>query len=347
MSFARHILFPALRLLVWAVIAAALVKLAFFNGAGGLTADPGVPVEPGGVFTDPVVTVGTGTVTNTVTVDATVTADPAVEARATMEGTVGYLAVAAGDRVEVGAPLLEIRQEVPREPLEITDAEGNVTVVEQAPRVRRSTVTAPVAGTVTLKVLLDQQVSIGEAVAAVAPGTFSVAGPLSAEEQYRLLDAPSEATIEVRGGPAPFTCTGLSTGTEVSPASPASPDPFADPFAEQTPGSGTVQVSCAVPAGVTVFAGLAGTMTITAGEATDVLLVPVTAVQGLFATGNVWTVGDGEPVKKAVGLGMTDGQMVQVTEGLAEGEEILEFIPVGDPPAGVVGPDGLTADGTV
>ncbi len=233
---------------------------------------------------------------------------------------------------------MEIRQEIPVDPVERVDAEGNVSVVAQKPRIRRSTVVAPTAGTVTLRVMLDQQVGIGDVVAAVTPGTYSVTGPLTAEQQYRLLDAPTEASVEVRGGPAPFTCTGLTTGTEVTrgttePAMPA--DPFAGPAAP----SATVEVRCAVPDGVTVFPGLAGTMTVTAGQATDALVVPVTAVQGLFATGNVWVVGaeGGEPAKKEVGLGMTDGQVVQVTEGLAEGDTILQFIPVGD---GAVVPGG-------
>ncbi|KAE8764649.1 secretion protein HlyD [Georgenia thermotolerans] len=334
MTVARHVVFPALRLLVWAVIAAALVKLAFFGGAA---AAPAGPVDvPGAVFTDPVATVTTGTVSNTVTVDATVTADPAVEARATMEGTVGYFAVADGAHVEAGAPLLEIRQEVPVDPVERVDAEGNVTVVQQRPRIKRSTVAAPVTGTVSLKVLRDQQVGIGDVVAAVTPGTFSVTGPLTAEQQYRLLDAPSEASVEVRGGPAPFTCTGLTTGTEVTPGAGGASGP-GDPFAPPAEPSATVEVRCAVPGDVRVFPGLAGTMTVTAGQASDVLVVPVTAVQGLFATGNVWVVGpDGaEPTKTSVGLGMTDGQVVQITEGLAEGDTILEFIPVGDvPPVG-------------
>jgi multidrug efflux pump subunit AcrA (membrane-fusion protein) len=335
MTVARHVVFPALRLLVWAVIAAALVKLAFFSSAAALPNGPTGEV-PGAVFTDPVATVSTGTVSNTVTVDATVTADPAVDVKATMAGTVGYLAVADGAHVEAGAPLLEIRQEVPVDPVERVDAEGNVTVVEQRPRIRRSTVVAPVAGTVSLRVMLDQEAGIGDVVAAVTPGTFSVTGPLTAEQQYRLLDAPSEASIEVRGGPAPFTCTGLTTGTEVTQGG-SDPSVPADPFAGPAEPSATVEVRCAVPADVRVFPGLAGTMTVTAGQASDVLVVPVTAVQGLFATGNVWVVGaEGEePEKKEVGLGMTDGHVVQITEGLTEGDTILEFIPVGDvPPLG-------------
>ncbi|UNX54208.1 secretion protein HlyD [Georgenia sp. TF02-10] len=335
MTFARHILFPALRLLVWAVIAVALVRLAFGGGAApGADAEP--PVEATADFTDPVVPVSTGDVANTVTVDAVVVADAPVEAKAGLAGTVGYLAVADGTHVEAGAPLLEIRQEEPVPPREVVGEDGTVTMVEQAPKVRRSTVQAPSAGTFALKVMLDQEVAVGDVVATVTPGTHSVTGDLSAEQQYRLLDAPSEAEVAVVGGPAPFTCTDLSIGTEVTtaPGEAGQPGPAVDPMGEPADPttSATVEVRCAVPAGVTVFPGLGGTMTITAGQATGVLTVPVTAVQGLFSTGNVWVVGEdgGEPVETPVKLGLTDGTVVQVVEGLAEGDTILEFVPVGD-----------------
>ncbi|NTW42041.1 MAG: secretion protein HlyD, partial [Cellulomonadaceae bacterium] len=63
--------------------------------------------------------------------------------------------------------------------------------------------------------------------------------------------------------------------------------------------------------------------------ATDALVVPVTAVQGSFKTGNVWVVlPDGTQEERAVGLGLTDGENVQVTEGLAVDDTILQFIPV-------------------
>ena len=323
MGFVRHILFPSLRLIVWSVIAVSLAYLAFVGGTGAGSAQSASPAEPGAVFSDPVVTVETGTVANTVTIDATVVSDPPSDVRSTREGTVGAFAVADGARVGAGAAILEVRQEVAADPVQVTDANGNVTVSQPAPRVRRSIITTPIAGTVTLKVLLNQPVAIGDVVASVSPGSFSVSGPVSAEQQYRLIGAPSEASVEVTGGPAPFTCTGLSTSTTAAPA--------ADPATGDTSGA-SVQVRCAIPAGTVVFAGLTGTMTVTSGEAADVLVVPVTAVQGLYATGNVWVVppDGGEAVSTPVGLGLTDGELVQVTSGLAEGDTILEFIPVGD-----------------
>jgi len=94
-----------------------------------------------------------------------------------------------------------------------------------------------------------------------------------------------------------------------------------------TSSSGTVM--CAIPAGVTAFPGLGATIEVTNGTAADAVVVPITAVQGTVQKGNVWVVAaDGTNEKRAVALGLTDGKNVQVTEGLAVGDTILEFIPV-------------------
>jgi multidrug efflux pump subunit AcrA (membrane-fusion protein) len=86
-----------------------------------------------------------------------------------------------------------------------------------------------------------------------------------------------------------------------------------------------------VPAGVTVFPGMAATVRIEAGVAQGVLVVPVTAVQGAVQKGNVWVVGDdGSQEQRAVTLGLTDGELVEVRDGLSEGEQVLQFVPVSD-----------------
>ena len=47
----------------------------------------------------------------------------------------------------------------------------------------------------------------------------------------------------------------------------------------------------------------------------------------------MWTVGpDGTPVETAVTLGLTDGLVIEVTGGVSEGQEVLEFVPVVDDP---------------
>ncbi|TDE97561.1 secretion protein HlyD [Occultella glacieicola] len=322
MGVTRRIVFPTIRILIWAVIAVALVQLAF--GGTDATGDPDAgPETPSAVFEDPQVEVTTATITNQVTLAATVVADGAVSARANLDGTVNYYEVDDGATVTEGDRLLVIRQETPRDPVESTDEEGNVTVTPRSPEITTTVVRAPATGVVRFSVLEDQAVSIGDPVATVTPDTFSVVGSLSPEQQYRLVSAPAEGQVQVPGGPAPFTCTGLTTG--VADGNDADqPDGEAPPAGDGT----TVQARCAVPAGVTVFPGLSADLVITSGEAADAMVLPVTAVQGLFETGVVWVVGaDGEPEERPVTLGLTDGELVQIVEGVAAGDLVLEFVP--------------------
>ncbi len=322
MGVTRRYIFPILRIVIWAAIATALVKLAFAGSALGAADDALVPT---GQVTDPVVAVSTGTVTNAVTVVGFVVADPAVPVRATMAGAVSKLFAADGQAVAAGDTVLEIRLETPQDPLVTTDpATGVQTTTERKPKVTLATLTAPVAGTLSLPTLKDQLVSVGDQVATVAPGTLSLTGTLTPDQQYRLIGAPGEATATLKGGPAPFTCTGLTIGS-AAPAAGTGTDPAT---AGQSAASG--QVTCAVPPGVTAFAGLGADIAIVNGTAEGALVVPVTAVQGSVQNGNVWVVsGQGaEPEERAVTLGLTDGENVQVVDGVTLGETVLRFIPV-------------------
>lgn len=350
MSAVRTLVFPALRLVVWAVIAVSLAVLAFGGGGGGSSgngAPTGGPVQPTVTLTEPTVPVSRGTVLNTVTVDGVVAADAAVPVKATAAGTVRRLLVAQGASVAQGQALIEIRSETPRPPLTGTDAEGNPTIKERDPVVKVTTVLAPVAGSLTaLGVLVDQIVAVGDVAGSISPGTLSVTATLTQAQQFRLLSPPGSAEVDVQGGPAPFPCTGLTLG-----AAPASPDPGGDlgagPAPDQggAPATGGTTARCSVPPGTTVFAGMTASVAIAAGEATDVLVVPVTAVQGAVASGTVWVVVDGgEPEERAVTLGLTDGEQIEVREGLTEGESVLQFVPVADDEI-VEGGDGFVMYG--
>lgn len=323
MGVTRRIVFPAIRIVLWAVIAVALAKIAFTGADQAAQAED--PLQPSVEVAEPQVTVATGTVTNTVTVSASVVSDPAAQVRATMAGTVHRLLATEGQAVAADTPVLEVRSETPVDPTVTTDPEtGMQTVTENKPKVTRETVRAGTAGVLHLSVLKDQVVAVGDAVGTVAPGTLSVQGTLTPDQQYRLIDAPGEATVTLKGGPAPFTCTGLRIGAAAQ--DPAAPE---DPAAAgaTAPTSGTV--TCAVPGDVTAFAGLGADIEIVNGSAEGALLVPVTAVQGSVQNGNVWVVAaDGSTEERAIGLGLTDGQQVQVTEGLAEGDTVLEYAPV-------------------
>ncbi|MCW2535243.1 MAG: hypothetical protein JWQ26_942 [Modestobacter sp.] len=324
----RTLVFPVLRLLIWAVIAVALVVLAF-RGGGGDQVDGDVAQPAPVSLESPQVPVALGTVQNTVTVTGTVVADTAVPVKSTAAGTVRKLLVAQGAAVSAGQGLLQVTVTTERDPVTTTDPDGNPVVTPRDPLITTVTVAAPAGGTLTaLDVLVDQVVAVGDAVGSVSPGTLSVTAPLTQADQFRLLSAPSTADVTVQGGPAPFACTGLTLGAPPAAAGTGT-DPAADPGMGTATGGTTAR--CAVPPGTPVFSGMAASVAVQAGTATDVLTLPITAVQGSVRAGNVWVLGeDGTPVETPVTLGLTDGQLIEVTGGVTEGQSVLEFVPVAD-----------------
>ncbi|MGY4860153.1 efflux RND transporter periplasmic adaptor subunit [Cryobacterium sp. AP23] len=323
----RKWVFPILRLLVIAAIAVALVKLAFFAD----TAEAEDPAQPTGQVVEPQVPVALGTITNDVTLPGTVSADTAVPVKAVAIGTVDELFFTAGQTVTAGDKIYDIKVETVLDPVETTDETGMVTITQPKPAITFEKVFAPADGVLSaLTVIHGQSVAIGDITGQVAPPTYSVSGSLSPEQQYRLVTQPTEASITITNGPAPFTCTGLRITT---PLAGADADAAGSDTGSTTGGTGTT-VSCAIPAEVTVFPGLAAQITIAGGKAENVLVVPTTAVKGSAETGVVWFVTeDGSTEERPVTLGMNDGTSVQVVEGLAEGDLINQFVPGAVDPA--------------
>ncbi|MEZ2372375.1 hypothetical protein [Arthrobacter sp. RCC_34] len=417
MKFFRRAVLPSLWLVLGAVIAASLVKIAFVDGVKG--AEQVSAPEVG--FEAPVVPAGRATVSNVVEVKGAVQADPAVPVRSTEAGTVVYLYISSGKPVAEGSPLFQVRKvrEAQNESSATGDSSQNQEAgqeaakspVKQAPvQYDYLDVLAPSAGVLKdFTALLGQQVTVGENLGAVDPGTYSVTGSLDAQQQYRLLDRPAKAEVTVTGGPAPFTCSdvalGKATGSADSKTSTDSgaggasggagrpgPGPGQGTGASDGGSTATGTVSCPVPATVKVFPGLGATLKLTAGVAENVLTVPLTAVKGSFQEGTVWVKstgsggseggqpaepgegaagkgaavqgnsGQGNPgqgaaagggsvaaaggtsvtpagfVERKVSLGLSDGVQVQVTKGLKEGEQILEFLPGVPAPQGQGGP---------
>ncbi|RWR21573.1 hypothetical protein D8Y23_03810 [Microbacterium enclense] len=321
MGIARTWIFPILRMLLVAIIAAALIKLAFFPDRPA-EADP---AQPTGTIVEPTVAVMTGTITNDVVITAAVSADPAVPLKSTAAGTVNRIFIAQGATVAQGDVIFDVKVPIERDPADSVDAEG-----KPKPAIfRYEDVEAPIAGTLSsLSVIEGQELAVGAAAGNVAPPSFSVSGSLEPAQQYRLLNRPGEASVTITGGPAAFTCTNLRITTplagEQADTAPTSGDTGS---AGGAAGSGTT-ATCAVPGDVTVFARLAAEMTISGGIAENVLVVPTTAVRGAAQSGTVWvSTPDGAAEERAVALGLTDGSQVQITEGLTEGEQILEFAP--------------------
>jgi macrolide-specific efflux system membrane fusion protein len=311
MSVARTWVFPILRIVVFAVIAVALVKVAFF-------ADPEQQQQggefPTGAIVEPQIPVMTGTVRNDIVLDGLVSADATVPIKATLAGEVRQVSVAPGQKVAKGAELMQIRG--------FYDDGTH----------RWSIVKAPATGILSsFEILPGQHVGVGEVIGQVAPPSFSVTATLPPEQLYRLTEKPTEAEVAIVGGPAPFICTRLKIIT---------PLPGADSGEGGEGGSSGTTVRCSVPKDVQVFSGLTAQLTIAGGIAENVLTVPTTAVEGGSGTGIVYLVGpDGATEPREVTLGLSDGISVEVTGGLEEGDIILQFVPgaPGDPGMGEPG----------
>ncbi|WP_354238475.1 hypothetical protein [Arthrobacter sp. UYEF20] len=331
MRIFRRVVMPVAWLAVFAVIAVALVKIAFVDG---MKPGPAV-VGPQAEVTIPVVQAIRATVTNTVQIKATIQSDAPLGVRNTAAGVVSHIFLSPGAKVNSGERLYQVRAEVPAEPTaeSVTgtsaSAQPGGTAARPARTIARPTYTytdvlAPSSGELeTLTVLIDQQVGVGESTGTVNPGTFTVGGSVDAAQQYRLLAKPSSARISVVGGPAPFECAsvvlksadsgsagiaggstggngsgGISGGAARSVPYAASPGGGGAPEQGGTP---TGTISCPVPAEVEVFAGLGATMTVTAGQAIDVITVPLTSVDGSVKEGSVWIAPAGAAPEAAPG----------------------------------------------
>jgi multidrug efflux pump subunit AcrA (membrane-fusion protein) len=321
-SIARKWVFPILRIVVFAVIAVALVKLAFF-------ADPieQSGEQPTGEIVEPQIPVTIGTIQNDVVLTGAVNANPAVPVKVTFGGEVRQVLISQGKVVKKGTPIMVVQAE-------LVNMNGT-------PYTRSETVTAGANGILSsFSVLVGQVVGIGDVVGQVAPQSFNVTATIAPEQLYRLTEQPTEAQVSVQGGPAPFTCTKLRIITPL-------PGEGGDGSGEGE-GSGTT-VRCSVPGDVRVFPGLVADVTIAGGIAENVLTVPLTAVQGAADTGIVYIVAaDGTQEERPVTLGINDGVNVEIIEGVTEGEMILQFVPgaaAGDPGGVPVEPGFPTDDG--
>ncbi|PZU46415.1 MAG: hypothetical protein DI566_07960 [Microbacterium sp.] len=179
--------------------------------------------------------------------------------------------------------------------------------VKQTEPVKKIDVVAPEAGELTsFELVKGQAVTLGAEVAKLSPARFHLVGTIDPVLLYRLVGAPTEGQVTIQGGPAPFTCTGLKV---------------------QVAEDGTTSVVCAVPTDQQVFAGLKATLGVQVGAASDVLVLPTTAVKGGAGTGIVWVDAGGEAEEREIQLGVTDGTLVQVVSGLEEGDTVRQFVP--------------------
>lgn len=278
----RRWIFPILMVLAVGAIAAALVKIAF------LSEPEATNVAPQTTMTDPVVTAAVGSVTSELTLPGTITRDADVTVRSDGDGVITEVHVASGADVVAGQAIFTVKQ---ADPWRVWD------------------IVAPEAGTLgEMAMLKGQSVTLGGEIVKLTPDRFHLVSTVESTQLYRLLNAPSEGSVTVNGGPAPFTCT--SVRVDVADGS-----------------SATVQ--CDVPVDQMVFSGLPATVAISIGHVENAVVIPTTAVKGGAGTGLVWIDrGEGaEAEERSISLGLSDGTTVQVLEGLAEGESIRQFVP--------------------
>jgi len=349
MPIMKRYLLTGLKVLLALVVTAALVKLAFFPDSEQTTP---TAAQTGFSVSTPLVTVTKADVKSAVDIDGQVVADAPTQVPATAVGTVARLYFDNGATVTSGEPILTIKK---TETVTTTDngsngsngangssdskgagsADSSDSAADTTPKTTEKVtyidVYAPATGTINYSVIKDQETTVGTSIASISTGTYSATGTISASQQYQLTQAPTSATITIKSGPAPFACNNLKIGTGTASAptnSTAAPKDTTD----ASSGDGTtVQVRCAVPADKKVFPGLKATISIAVGEAKGALTVPLTAVQGNYATGKVWVVPDPakptKTVETTVKLGINDGNQIVVTSGLKEGDSILQFVP--------------------
>lgn len=345
----KRYLLTGLKVLLALVVAAALVKLAFFPDSEQTTP---TAAQTGFSVSTPLVTVTKADVKSAVDIDGQVVADAPTQVPATSVGTVARLYFDNGGAVTSGEPILTIKKTVTTTDngsngsngangssdskgagsADSSDSDSKAdTTPKTTEKVTYIDVYAPATGTINYSVIKDQETTVGTSIASISTGTYSATGTISAAQQYQLTQAPTSATITIKSGPAPFACNNLKIGTGTASAptnSTAAPKDTTD----ASSGDGTtVQVRCAIPADKKVFPGLKATISIAVGEAKGALTVPLTAVQGNYATGKVWLVPDPtkptKTVETTVKLGINDGNQIVVTSGLKEGDSILQFVP--------------------
>lgn len=177
-----------------------------------------------------------------------------------------------------------------------------------------------------------------------------VAPAAPAEVAYRLLDPPISVRALIDGGPAGFECAwaglGLPGGGDAGTSARGGALPLTLGFTSLVPIDGSdgpggttptgastgggvptgVTMRCEIPESVRVVAGLTGTMVLTMEEPTEAMALPVTAVVGSEGQGQVVVVGeDGATSVRPVELGRSDIFWIEVTGGLDEGDQVLEF----------------------
>ncbi|WP_017556731.1 efflux RND transporter periplasmic adaptor subunit [Nocardiopsis baichengensis] len=330
----------------WIIAAAAAVVLV--GGAGtawvvwGRGGSAAEPAGPGGgpAQESSAVPVEVGDITDTLVLDAVVREDPAKEVVSKRGGTVTRVWVGDGQEVDQGAPVATVRVQ-DGAPATGGQGAGGEDAGDTVPQTREVKLTAPVSGKVAdLNGLAEgDPVDPGAAVASISGGRYRAVAEIPPNDLYRFYDDPEEITLKIDKGPPAEQCDLMALGEKDASSDTGGSGDSAEedggmpgmgvPGADSGGGDATAQLTCRVPDDMEVFSGVTGKISVTTGSSTGALLVPVTAVRGGTEAGQVTVVGDGgtEEVRD-VELGITDGEVIEVTSGLEEGEQVMDPVPL-------------------
>ncbi|MEE1650118.1 efflux RND transporter periplasmic adaptor subunit [Brachybacterium sp. J144] len=347
MNVLRRYVFPVIWMLILGIIALALAKMAFFPSGQEQAEDPLTPSAEFDQFA--LVPVTRGDISSELVLDALVQPDPGTALTATAAGEITKIWADEGDAVSEGDRVLQVRVPVEPDPIEMpvvpsSTEDGGESVEEQA---------APFASGsgeqeyryVNLRATADgvlrdmdleewDGLELKQEVATISPGTYSIVADLTPEQQLSLLDVDIAATATLSSSVDPITCETPAIDEDSEVEEPGQPQ--IDPMTgEEIPAEvSAARLECAVPEGTRIVAGLEGEIRVDLGSRAGVLTVPTTAVQGEAEAGTVYVLDEatGEPTPVTVGLGLRGDGIVEVTEGLEEGQEILQFVPGVDAP---------------
>lgn len=149
---------------------------------------------------------------------------------------------------------------------------------------------------------LDAEIGRGTPILSVQDSALTLRAAVTPAQILRIADrTPSAVRAQIDGSSGPFDCA------------------LNDPRATGT--DGEYALSCRVPADVPAVVGATGLLALTLDEREGVAALPIEAVAGSRTNGLVHLSPSGETAD--VGLGITDGAYIEITEGLAVGDTVI------------------------
>ncbi|KGM14585.1 efflux RND transporter periplasmic adaptor subunit [Cellulomonas bogoriensis] len=221
--------------------------------------------------------------------------------------------VAHGGRV-VATPSVLVRAGADGELRAGVELDGQLEPGEPIAMVADRPVLAPAQGRLSRWSVPDGSVVAADTpVALLTYGGFGVEVDVPAGDAYRIYTVPTSGRANVDGGPGGLEC-------DVVPGETDEREPA-------TGGDEGIRFFCLLPMDAQVLAGLSARVGIETGRVEQALVLPVEAVTGSVQTGTVTKVTDGARATVDVGLGITDGVVIEITSGLEEGDTVLAYAP--------------------